>query len=79
MEEEYYEIEKDKKSLRRNLPIQIGYLIFQYAKLRMLQFYFDFMLKFVSTEKFQYCEMDTDCAYMALGGPALESVKKPEI
>ena len=30
-----------------NLPIQIGYFILQYAKLRMLQFYYDFMLKFI--------------------------------
>ena len=32
VEEEYYEIEKDKQSLRMNLPIQIGYFILQYAK-----------------------------------------------
>ena len=78
-EEEYYEIEKDKKCLRMNLPIQIGYFILQYAKLRMLQFYYDFMLRFVSRENFQYCEMDTDSAYMALAGPSLESVIKPEM
>ena len=77
--EEYYEIEKDKRSLRMNLPIQIGYFILQYAKLRMLEFYFDFMIKLVSPENFQYCEMDTDSAYMALAGPTLESVIKPEM
>ena len=75
-EEEYHKIEKDKKSLRMNLPIQFGYFILQYAKLRMLQFYFDFMLRFVSPENFQYCEMDTE---MALAGPTLESVIKPEM
>ena len=78
-EEEYYEIEKDKKFLRMNLPIQIGYFILQYAKLRMLQFYYDFMLKFVNRDDFEYCEMDTDSAYMALAGPSLESVIKPEM
>ena len=78
-EEEYYEIEKDKKSLRMNLPIQIGYFILQYAKLRMLQLYYDFMLKFVNRDDFEYCEMDTDSAYMALAGPSLESVIKPEM
>ena len=78
-EEEYYEIEKDKKSLRMNLPIQIGYFILQYAKLRMLQFYYDFMLKFVNRNDVEYCEMDTDSAYMALAGPSLESVIKPEM
>ena len=78
-EEEYYEIEKDMKSLRMNLPIQIGYFILQYAKLRMLQFYYDFMLKFVNRNDFEYCEMDTANAYMALAGPSLESVIKPEM
>ena len=78
-EEEYYEIEKDKKSLRMNLPLQIGYFILQYAKLRMLQFYYDFMLKFVNRNDFEYCEMDTDSAFMALAGPSLESVIKPEM
>ena len=79
MEKEYYEIEKDKRSLRMNIPIRIGYFILHYAKLRMLEFYFDFMIKFVSPENFQYCEMDTDSAYMALAGPTLESVIKPEM
>jgi hypothetical protein len=40
-EEEYYEIENSKPELRLSLPIQIGYLILQYAKLHMLQFYYD--------------------------------------
>lgn len=78
-EEEYYEIEKAKKCLKMNLPIQIGYFILQYAKLRMLQFYYDFMDKFVNRDDFEYCEMDTDSAYMALAGPSLESVIKPEM
>ena len=78
-EEEYYEIEKDKKCLKMNLPIQIGYFILQYAKLRILQFYYSFMNKFVNRDDFEYCEMDTDSAYMALAGPSLESVIKPEM
>ena len=78
-EEEYFEIEKDKKCLKLNLPIQIGYFILQLAKMRMNQFYYDFMMRFVSPDMFQYCEMDTDSAYMALAGPTLESVIKPEM
>lgn len=62
-----------------NLPIQIEYFILQYAKLRMLQFYYDFMLKFVNRDDSEYCEIDTDSAFMALAGPTLESVIKPEM
>ena len=79
VQEEYYEIEKDKKALRMNLPIQKGFFILQLAKLRMNQFYYEFMMRFVSPENFQYCEMDTDSAYMAQAGPSLESVIKPEM
>ena len=55
-EEEYYEIEKSKPELTLSLPIQIGYFILQYAKLRMLQFYYDFLDKFIDRADFQYCE-----------------------
>ena len=35
----------------------------------MLRFYYDFMDKFVDRCNFEYCEMDTDSAYMALAAP----------
>ena len=78
-EEEYFEVEKSKEQLNINLPIQIGYFILQYAKLRMLQFYYDFLDVYVDRADFQYCEMDTDSAYMALSGPSLVSVVKPHM
>ena len=43
-EVKYYEIEKSKPELRLYLPFQIGYFILQYAKLHMLQFYYDFLI-----------------------------------
>jgi hypothetical protein len=78
-EEEFYEIEKAKTTLRLNLPVQIGYFILQYAKLHMLQFYYDFMDKYVDLVDLEYCEMDTDSAYMALAGPDFLSVVKPHM
>ena len=77
--EELYEIEKSKKMIKLNLPIQIGYFILQYAKLHMLQFYYDFMDKYIEREDFEYCEMDTDSAYMAISGPSFESVIKSDM
>ena len=78
-QDEYFEVEKSKEKLDLNLPIQIGYFILQYAKLRMLQFYYDYIDVYVDRSDFQYCEMDTDSAYMALSGPDLASVIKPEM
>ena len=78
-ENEYFEVEKSKENLNINLPIQIGYFILQYAKLRMLQFYYDFLDVYVDRSDFQYCEMDTDSAYMALSGSDLASVINPQM
>ena len=34
-----------------DVPVHIGFSILQYAKLRMLEFYFDFMLRYVSLSR----------------------------
>lgn len=78
-EDEYFEVENAKEKLDINLPIQIGYFILQYAKLRMLQFYYDYLDVYVDRSDFHYCEMDTDSAYMALSGADLASVVKPHM
>ena len=59
--------------------MQIGCFVYQYSKLRMLEFYYDFMDVFVDRRDFQYCAMDTDSAYMALSATSLEEVIKPEM
>ena len=78
-EEQYYEVEMAKCKIKLDLPIQLGYYILQYAKLRMLEFYYDFMDVYVDRADFEYCEMDTDSAYMAISGSNLEDVIKPEM
>ena len=79
IEEQYYEVEMAKRKIKLDLPIQLGYFVLQYAKLRMLEFYFDFMDVYVDRSDFEYCEMDTDSAYMAISGSSLEEVIKPEM
>ncbi len=75
----YYEIESAKRVINMDLPIQLGYFILQYAKLRMLEFYYDFVDRYVDRSDFEYIEMDTDSAYMAISAPTLEEVIKPEM
>ena len=53
-----YEIEMSKGVVTYTLPLHIGFFVYQYAKLRMLQFYYDFVDKYVERLLFQYCEMD---------------------
>ena len=41
--EDTYEIEMNKSVVKYTLPLHIGSFVYQYAKLRMLQFYYDFV------------------------------------
>ena len=76
--EDVCEVEMSKKSIKMDLPIQIGFFVYGYAKLRMLAFYYDFIAKYIAKEDFQYCAMDTDSAYIALSGP-FDSLIKPTL
>ena len=78
-EEQFYEVEMAKRKISLDLPIQLGYFILQYAKLRMLEFYYDFMDSYVDRSDFEYCEMDTERAYMTISGSSLEDIIKPEM
>ena len=75
----FYEVKTSKKKLVMKLPIQIGFFVYQYAKLHMLRFYYEFLDHFVDRGDFELLEMDTDSAYMALAGESLESLVKPEL
>ena len=77
--EDTYEVESCKKTVKLNLTIQVGFFVYQYAKLRMLQFYYDFLDKYLDRADFQMCEMDTDSAYIAISGDSVESLVKPEL
>lgn len=79
LDENIFDIEKAKQRITLNLPVQLGYFILQYAKLRMLQFYYDFLDKFVDRSDFEYSEMDTDSAYMALSGDSLQEIVKSHL
>ena len=70
--EDAYEIEMNKSVVKYTLPLHIGFFVYQYAKLRMLQFYYDFVDRYVERPLFQYCEMDTDSAYSALAGESID-------
>jgi hypothetical protein len=67
------------RTISYNLPIQIGFMVYQYAKLKMLAFYYDFLLKFIDRKDFELCEMDTDSLYLALSGDSLDAIVKPKM
>ncbi|XP_072177417.1 uncharacterized protein [Diadema setosum] len=77
--EDCYEVDLAKQKIKLDLPVQIGHAVYQLAKLRMLQFYYDFLLKYIDPSDFQLCEMDTDSAYMAISGDSIDNIVKPHM
>lgn len=73
-----YEFHFRKTSFKQSLPIQIGFAVYQLAKLKMLEFYYDFIDHYIDRSDYQYCEMDADSAYIAFSGE-FEDVIKPEL
>ena len=71
-------MKSSKKKLKMNLPIQIGFFVYQYAKLRMLQFYYNCVDHFLDRSNYELLEMDTDSLYMALAGDSVEELVKPK-
>ena len=64
--EDVAEVVMGKHSIVQDTPIQLGKFILDYAKLRMLQFYYDFLDYFIDRKHWEYAEMDTDSAYFAV-------------
>ena len=74
-----YEIEMSKRTVTYTLPVHVGFFVLQYAKMRMLQFYYDFINRYVERPLFKYCEMDTESSYLALAGESVDALVTPEL
>ena len=74
-----YEIQERKRKVEITRPYQCGITVYQLAKLRMLEFYYDFLDKYIDRRDFEYIYMDTDSAYFAISGKCIRDVVKPEL
>ena len=74
-----HEVELAKAQTEHKEPIIVGFFILQYAKLRMLQLYYNFFSRFCDVNKFEELEMDRDSLYLALVEKELEVCKRPEM
>ncbi|KAG2826262.1 hypothetical protein PC118_g22490 [Phytophthora cactorum] len=74
------EITIKKRRLKNKNPIHLSIAIYQLAKLRMLQFYYDCIDFYFDRSDFQYQEMNTDSAYIAFSyeNPFQDCIK-PEL
>ena len=55
-----YEVELFKSEIEHREPIIVGFFILQYARLRMLELYYNFFKNFCDTKNYEELEMDTD-------------------
>ena len=76
--DQMYEVELLKPENRHRELIIVGVFILQYAKLRLLELYYNFFEKICDTDKYEELEMNTDSLYLALSEENLEDVILPE-
>ena len=74
-----FEVELTKPQVEHKEPIIVRFFILQYAKLRMLELYYNFFTKFCDVTKFGKLEKDTDSLYLALAEKELEDCIKPKM
>ena len=78
MNNSLYEVELAKELIEHKEPNIVRLSILQYAKLRMLELYYDLFTKFCDVTKFNVLEMDTDLIYLAPADKELEDCIRPE-
>ena len=72
-----YKVELRKSKINIDRPFQVGIVVYQLAKLRMLQFYYEFLDFYLDRRDFELIQMDTDSMYFALSRERLEDAIRP--
>ena len=67
-----------KSTIEHREPIIVGFFIIQYAKLRMLELYYNFFDELCDVNKFEELEMDSDSLHLALAEENLYDCIEPE-
>ena len=75
----FYEVQSAKSKIEFKLPELVGFFVYQYAKLKMLDFYYGFLQKYLMWDSFEMMEMDTDSTNFAFAYETLDEGVKPEI
>eukprot|EP00794_Sanderia_malayensis_P004117 gene4117-biopygen2584 len=80
LENDIVEIITPKKKIIENHARYIGWNVFQYAKIRMLESYYDFLKIVLQDGTWELCEMDTDSLYIGFAnGKRFEDNIRPEL
>ena len=79
MNNSLYKVELAKAQIEHKEPIIVGLFILQYAKLRMLELYYKFFIRFFNVNKCDELELDTDSLYLAPAEVELQDCIGPEM
>ena len=79
IDETTFEVTLHKDTVKHDLPIEIGFWVYSLAKIRMLEFYYDFLVNFLDKSKFELSQMDMDSLYFAVSSKSLGEIFKPEM
>ena len=69
-----YELESRKPRITIRRLFQIGIAVYRLAKLRMLEFYYDFFDRYFDRRDFELIQMDTDSNYRTISAERLEDI-----
>ena len=78
LENGVFEVEKSKKTVTHDSPLQIGIAVYSYAKLSLICFW-EFLNKFLENDLYELLEMDTDSLYIAFARDTIDECVKPEL
>ena len=74
-----FEVELAKAQIEHKETIIVGFFLLQYAKLQMLELYYNFFTRFCDVSKSEELEMSTGSRYLALAEKELEECIRPEM
>jgi len=75
----YYECTFLKRKITHNRNTAFGWHVYSYAKLMLLEFFYDFLHKYFDLRDFEPILADTDSMYVAFAAEDWESLVKPEL
>ena len=78
LNDDIFEVTKQKSKIVHDLPIQLGLAVYSYAKLRMLQFW-KFINTYLDNDLYQLMETDTDSLYIAFARDSIDDCVKPHL
>ena len=73
----FTKLNQQNEKLNTAEPILVGFFILQYAKLGMLELYYNFFDGFCDANKFEELEMDTDSLFLTLAHENLYDCIRP--